>query len=111
MEYFYLRSCLEILGAPQARVRTWCPLGFSDLIDSSMTNKLQDAFEKASIAAALLVVVDNTLGPADEADEAAWDALVGSARSHALLEKMVKKAQKAVERGDVSNFDPGNMAQ
>ncbi len=85
-----------------------------------MTNQLQDAFEKASrlsaeeqddIAAALLVVVDNTLGPEDEADEAEWDTLVGSARSHALLEKMVKKAQKAVERGDVSNFDPGNMAQ
>ncbi len=84
-----------------------------------MTNKLQDAFEKASrlseeeqddIAAALLVVADNTLGPADEVDETEWDALVGSACSHALLEKMVKKAQKAVERGDVSNFDPGNMA-
>ena len=85
-----------------------------------MTNKLQDAFEKASrlseeeqddIAAALLVVVDNTLGPEEEADEAEWDALVGSARSHALLKKMVKKAQQAVERGEVSNFDPGNMAQ
>ena len=84
-----------------------------------MTNKLQDAFEKASrlseeeqddIAAALLVAVDNTLGLEDEADEAEWDALVGSARSHALLEKMVKKAKKAVERGEVSNFDPGNMA-
>ena len=85
-----------------------------------MTNKLQAAFEKASrlseeeqddIATALLVAVDNTLGPEDEADEAEWDALVGSARSHALLEKMVKKAQQAVERGEVSNFDPGNMAQ
>ena len=85
-----------------------------------MTNKLQDAFEKASrlseeeqndIAAALLVVVDNTLGPEDEADEAEWDALVGSVRSHVLLEKMVKKAQQAVERGEVSSFDPGNMAQ
>ena len=84
-----------------------------------MTNKLRDAFEKASrlseeeqddIAAALLVAVDNTLGPEDEADEAEWDALVGSARSRDLLEKMVKKAQKAVERGEVSNFDPGNMA-
>lgn len=85
-----------------------------------MTNKLQDAFEKASrlseeeqddIATALLVVVDNTLGPEDEADEAEWDTMVGSARSHALLKKMVKKAQQAVERGEVSNFDPGNMAQ
>lgn len=85
-----------------------------------MTNKLQDAFEKASrlseeeqdgIAAALLVVADKTLGPADEIDEVEWDALVGSARSHAVLEKMVKKAQKAVEQGDVSTFDPGNMAR
>lgn len=85
-----------------------------------MTNKLQDAFEKASrlseeeqddIATALLVVVDNTLGPEDEAGEAEWDTIVGSARSRALLKKMVKKAQQAVERGEVSNFDPGNMAQ
>ena len=80
-----------------------------------MTNKLKDVFEKASrlseeeqddIAAALQVVVDNTLRPEDEAE---WDAIVGSARSHALLEKMVKKAQQAVERGEVSNFDPGNL--
>lgn len=84
-----------------------------------MTNKLKDAFEKASrlseeeqddIAAALLAVVDNSLGPADEADEAEWDALVGSSRSRVLLERMVKKAQKAVERGEVSNFDPSNLA-
>ena len=84
-----------------------------------MTSKLKDALEKVSrlseeeqddIAAALLVMVEDPLGPEDEADEAEWDALVGSARSHALLEKMVKKAQKAVERGEVSNFDPGNMA-
>ena len=77
-----------------------------------MTNKLKDVFEKASrlseeeqddIAAALQVVVDNTLRPEDEAE---WDAIVGSARSHALLKKMVKKAQQAVERGEVSNFDP-----
>ncbi len=80
-----------------------------------MTNKLKDVFEKASrlseeeqddIAAALQVVVDNTLRPEDEAE---WDAIVGSARSHALLKKMVKKAQQAVERGEVSNFDPGNL--
>ena len=80
-----------------------------------MTNKLKDVFEMASrlseeeqddIAAALQVVVDNTLRPEDEAE---WDAIVGSARSHALLKKMVKKAQQAVERGEVSNFDPGNL--
>ena len=80
-----------------------------------MTNKLKDVFEKASrlreeeqddIAAALQVVVDNTLRPEDEAE---WDAIVGSARSHALLEKMVKKAQQAVERGEISNFDPGDL--
>ncbi len=74
-----------------------------------MTNKLKEVFEKASrlseeeqddIAAALQVVVDNTLRPEDEAE---WDAIVGSARSHALLEKMVKKAQQAVKRGEVSN--------
>ena len=73
-----------------------------------MTNKLKDAFEKASrlseeeqddIAAALLVMVDDPLGPEDEADEEEWNSLVGSPRSRALLEKMVKKAQKAVERG------------
>ncbi len=83
-----------------------------------MTNKLKDAFEKAlclseeeqdDLAAALLLVVDNKLSPEDEADEAEWDALVGSARSQALLEKMVAKAQKAVERGEVSDFDPGNL--
>ena len=52
-----------------------------------MTNKLKDAFEKAlclseeeqdDLAAALLLVVDNKLSPEDEADEAEWDALVGS---------------------------------
>ena len=49
------------------------------------------------------------LSPEDEADEAEWDALVGSAKSQALLEKMVAKAQKAVECGEVSDFDPGNL--
>ena len=80
-----------------------------------MTNKLKDVFEKASrlseeeqddIADALHVVVDNTLGPEDEAE---WDAIVGSARSHALLEKMVEKAQQAVKRGEVNNFDPSDL--
>ena len=80
-----------------------------------MTNKLKEVFEKASrlseedqndIAAALQVVVNNTLEPEDEAE---WDAIVGSARSYALLEKMVKKAQQAVKRGEISNFDPGNL--
>ena len=84
-----------------------------------MTNKLKEAFEKASrlseeeqddIAAALLAMVGNPLGPEDEADEEEWNTLVGSPRSHALLEKMVKKAQRAVERGDVSDFDPGSLA-
>ena len=83
-----------------------------------MTNKLKDAFEKASrlseeeqddIAAALLAMVDDPLGPEDEADEEEWNSLVGSPRSRALLEKMVKKAQKAVERGEVTNFDPANL--
>ena len=68
-----------------------------------MTSKLKDAFEKASrlseeeqddIAAALLVMVD----------EAEWNSLVGSPRSHALLDRMVRKAQKAVERGDVTQM-------
>ena len=84
-----------------------------------MTSKLKDAFEKASrlseeeqddIAAALLAMVDNPVGPADEAHEAEWNSLVGSPRSHALLERLVMKAQKAVERGDVTDFDPGNLA-
>ena len=83
-----------------------------------MTNQLKNAFEKAlclseeeqnDLAAALLLVVDNKLSPEDETDEAEWDALVGSARSQALLEKMVAKAQKAVERGEVSDFHPGNL--
>ena len=68
-----------------------------------MTSKLKDAFEKASrlseeeqddIAAALLVMVD----------EAEWNSLVGSPRSHALLDRMVRKARKAVERGDVTQM-------
>ena len=68
-----------------------------------MTSKLKDAFEKASrlseeeqddIAAALLVMVD----------EAEWNSLVGSPRSHALLDRMVRKAQEAVERGDVTQM-------
>ncbi len=80
-----------------------------------MTNKLKDVFEKASrlseeeqndIADALQVVVDNTLRPEDEAE---WDKIIGSARSHALLEKMVEKAQQDVERGEVSNFDPSDL--
>ena len=84
-----------------------------------MTSKLKDAFEKASrlsdeeqddIAAALLLMVEDPLGPADEADEAEWNSLVGSPRSHALIEKLVMKAQKAVEREDVTDFDPGNLA-
>ena len=78
-----------------------------------MTNKLKEVFEKASrlseedqndIAAALQVVVNNALEPEDEAE---WDAIVGSARSHVLLEKMVENAQ--VERGEVSNSDPGDL--
>ena len=80
-----------------------------------MTNKLKEVFEKASrlseedqndIAAALQVVVNNALEPEDEAE---WDAIVGSARSHVLLDKMVKNAQQAVERGEVSNSDPGDL--
>ena len=76
-----------------------------------MTSKLKDAFEKVSrlseeeqddIAAALLVMVDDPLGPEDEADEAEWNSLVGSPRSHALLEEMVRKARKAMERGDAN---------
>lgn len=68
-----------------------------------MTSKLKDAFEKASrlseeeqddIAAALLVMVD----------EAEWNSLVGSPRSHALLDRMVRKARKAVERGEVTQM-------
>ena len=71
-----------------------------------MTSKLKDALEKVSrlseeeqddIAAALLVMVDDPVGPEDEADEAEWDSLVGSPRSQALLGKMVWKAQKAME--------------
>ena len=78
-----------------------------------MTSKLKDALEKVSrlseeeqddIAAALLTMVDDPMGPEDEADEAEWDSLVGSPRSHALLDKMARKAQKAMERGEVTNL-------
>lgn len=78
-----------------------------------MTSKLKDALEKVSrlseeeqddIAAALLAMVDDPMGPEDEADEAEWDSLVGSPRSHALLGRMVRKAQRAMERGEVTNL-------
>ena len=71
-----------------------------------MTSKLKDALDRVSrlseeeqddIAAALLVMVDDPMGPEDEEDEAEWDSLVGSPRSQALLGKMVRKAQKAME--------------
>ena len=73
-----------------------------------MTNKLKNAFDKIStlsekeqdaIAEALLAVVDDTWGPEDNKnkDEAEWDALVGSKRSHAWLDKMVKQVRQDIQ--------------
>ncbi len=73
-----------------------------------MTNKLKNAFDKIStlsekeqdaIAEALLAVVDDTWGPEDDKDEAEWDALVGSKRSHAWLDKMVKQVRQDIQEG------------
>ena len=82
-----------------------------------MTNKLKNAFDKIStlsekeqdaIAEALLAVVDDTWGPEDEKDEAEWDALVGSKRSHAWLDKMVKQVRQDIQEGKVYDFDPSD---
>ena len=73
-----------------------------------MTNKLKNAFDKIStlsekeqdaIAEALLAIVDDTWGPEDDKDEAEWDALVGSKKSHDWLDNMVKQVRQDIQEG------------
>ena len=81
-----------------------------------MTNKLKNAFDKIStlsekeqdaIAEALLAVVDDTWGPEDDKDEAEWDVLVGSKRSHAWLDKMVKQVRQDIQEGSQETIRSG----